>query len=70
MINLHTENILVDVSNMHLWVIDGYGTPEAIPLPYYFDYARRRKVEVHWLKFEDRYARFTASAQAESASKS
>lgn len=69
-INLHTENILVDVSNMHLWVIDGYGTPEAIPLPYYFDYARRRKVEVHWLKFEDRYARFKASAQAESASKS
>lgn len=61
-INLHTENILVDTSNMHLWIIDGYGTPEAIPLPYYFDYFRRRKVEVHWVKFEQRYRDVKAKA--------
>lgn len=62
-LNIHAQNILVDVSNMHLWLIDGYGTPEAIPLPYWFDVCRRRKEESHWAKFERRYGRLKAAAQ-------
>ena len=32
-LNLHTENILVDTATMHFWVVDGFGTPEKFPLP-------------------------------------
>lgn len=64
-LNIHTGNILVDTRDMRMWVIDGFGTPEHIPLPYWFDFCRRRKLKVHWKKFEGRYQRFKAKALRE-----
>ena len=64
-LNVHTDNILVDTRDMHMWVIDGFGTPEHIPLPYWFDFCRRRKLKAHWKKFEGRYQRFKANTLRE-----
>lgn len=66
-LNLHTENILVDASTMQFWVVDGFGTPEKIPLPYWFDFCRVRKFKKHWAKFERRY--FNTKTELETAAR-
>lgn len=66
-LNLHTENILVDTATMRFWVIDGFGTPEKFPLPYWFDFCRRRKLKKHWEKIKRRYRNTVAELNAEAA---
>lgn len=71
-LNVHTSNLLINARDMHVWVIDGFGTPEHVPLPYWFEYCRKRKLKIHWLeKFKDRYLKTKQQAieRARSAEK-
>lgn len=56
--DLHPGNILYQPQTGRLWVIDGYGTPEFLPLPNYirwpFGYL---KIERQWKKFKRRCPR-------------
>lgn len=55
--DLHGMNILVVTKNKktRLKVIDGWGSPEAIPLPKYFRFFGKLKIHRQWKKFQQRY---------------
>lgn len=55
--DLHGSNLLVTKLNgsIGLKVIDGFGTPEAIPFPKYFRLFGRLKLERKWRSFFGRY---------------
>ncbi len=55
-LDLHGANIIGDIETLKLWIIDGYGTPEFIPLPKYFRFFGRMKIERQWKKFVYRYS--------------
>lgn len=57
--DLHGLNILVvgKKSSKYLVVIDGYGSPEFIPLPKYFSFFGKMKIERQWKKLETRLER-------------
>ena len=56
--DLHAANIMrvTEGEGVRYVVIDGYGTPEWIPLPNYFRFFGRRKIERQWRKFKERWA--------------
>ena len=52
-IDVHPDNILVvptgpTDADFRLVLIDGYGTPEFIPIPYWFRALGRRKIDRYW----------------------
>ena len=56
-LDLHCGNILGDINSLRLWIIEGYGTSEFIPLPQYLRFFGRLKIERQWQKFIERYGR-------------
>lgn len=55
-LDLSGDNIMIDAKTYRVWVIDGYGTPEFIPLPKYFHFFGRLKILRQWKKFVRRYS--------------
>lgn len=47
-LDLHQVNILADRQSLKLWVIDGYGPTEFIPLPKYFRFFGTLKINRLW----------------------
>ena len=64
-LDLHGGNIIGDEKTLRLWVIDGYGTPEFIPLPKYSRFFGRLKIERQWSKFVLRYTQLLSSISKE-----
>ena len=64
-LDLHGGNIIGDEKTLRLWVIDGYGTPEFIPLPKYSRFFGRLKIERQWSKFVWRYTQLLSSISKE-----
>lgn len=52
--DLHAGNILIDQASLRMWIVDGYGTPEYIPLPQYIRILGRLKIYRQWKKFKNR----------------
>lgn len=57
-LDLHGLNIIGNIETLKLWVIEGYGTTEFIPLPKYFHIFGRFKIERQWRKFLVRYSKY------------
>ena len=64
-LDLHGANIIGDEETLRFWVIDGYGTPEFIPLPKYSRFFGRLKIERQWAKFVLRYTKLVSDISKE-----
>ena len=64
-LDLHGVNIMGNVDTLKLWVIDGYGTPEFIPLPKYSRFFGKMKIERQWKKFVFRYTKILTTLSKE-----
>lgn len=56
-LDLHSGNILCNIKTLKMWIIEGYGTSEFIPLPQYCRFFGRLKIERQWKKFVFRYGK-------------
>lgn len=65
-LDLHSGNILVDIKNYRIWIIEGYGSSEFIPLSQYFPLFGRLKMKRQWEKFFYRYKKELSSAAKKS----
>lgn len=64
--DLHAANILrvTDNGSVRYVVIDGYGSPEWIPLPNYCRFFGRRKIQRQWRKFMERWKQLKSTLPA------
>lgn len=52
--DLHAGNICINTETLQMWIINGYGSPEFIPLPQYCRLLGRLKIYRQWKKFKNR----------------